>query len=136
MPFPFLSRILATSLAASALASCGGEPPPGDTASSTPVPFADLDYQDERFFFGGEPFSGTAFTFYPDGKTKKSEIEFHDGAYHGLVREWWENGNPQAETTFYQGMRHGINTYWDKDGSLIKEQVYDMDTVVDETGPK
>ena len=54
------------------------------------------------------------------------------GVYHGVVREWWENGNLQTETEFSKGKRHGKNTYWDEDGKLIKEQVYDMDKVVEE----
>ena len=107
----------------------------------------DKDTQKATFYLKGVPDGGYTFDIWhknlklkggpvkievKDGKTKKTEIGLKDGFYHGVVREWWENGNLQTETGFENGKRHGKNTNWDKDGKLIKEQVYDMDTVAEE----
>lgn len=131
MPFP--PKRIALFVFAAALTSCGGDSEPtAPPNKTTTVPFADLDWKDDVFLLGGKPFSGIATSFHKDGKTRKTEIGLTDGLYHGVVREWWENGNLQTETGFENGKRHGKNTYWDKDGKLIKEQVYDMDTVAEE----
>ena len=55
-----------------------------------------------------------------------------NGKLHGLVREWWDNGQPSTETNFDEGRRHGSNRYWSKEGKLWKEQMYDHDKSISE----
>jgi antitoxin component YwqK of YwqJK toxin-antitoxin module len=49
------------------------------------------------------------------------------GRIHGVVREWYDNGQPSVETHFENGKRNGLNRYWSREGKLTKEQVYDQD---------
>jgi len=60
------------------------------------------------------------------------EYPYVNGKMHGVMKEWWENGQPSAETNFANGQRHGLNRYWDMKGKLTKEQTYDHDKSVSE----
>jgi antitoxin component YwqK of YwqJK toxin-antitoxin module len=51
---------------------------------------------------------------------------------HGVMKEWWENGQQSAETNFDHGQRHGLNRYWDMKGKQTKEQIYDHDKSISE----
>ncbi len=96
-----------------------------------PVPYGQLEWKDERFFLGGKPFTGTAEDRHPNGQLR-SEYPMKNGRPHGLVREWWDNGQPSTETHFENGQRHGSNRYWNREGGLMKEQVYDHDKSISE----
>lgn len=60
------------------------------------------------------------------------EYPYIGGKMHGVMKEWWENGQQSAETNFDHGQRHGLNRYWDMKGKLTKEQTYDHDKSVSE----
>ena len=96
------------------------------------VAYASLAYDNGRYTFQGEPFTGTATEHHPNGKLAKS-FGFKDGTNHGVARQWTEDGTLVVETHFENGTRHGKNTYWNPDGSLQKEQVYDQGNVTSET---
>lgn len=94
--------------------------------------YSDLEWKDDVFFLAGKPFSGVATAEYSPGKPK-GEYPLKSGRLHGLVKEWWENAQPSVETNFDNGQRHGSNKYWRKDGTLMKEQIYDHDNPVKTT---
>lgn len=96
-----------------------------------PVPFGKLDYKDEIFLLDGKPFSGITEDKHTNGRLRV-RYPMADGKPHGIVREWWDNGQPSTETHFERGQRHGLNRYWNREGRLIKEQVYDHDKSVSE----
>ena len=60
------------------------------------------------------------------------EYPYVYGKMHGVMKEWWDNGQPSAETHFKNGQRHGLNRYWDMKGRLTKEQTYDHDQSISE----
>jgi antitoxin component YwqK of YwqJK toxin-antitoxin module len=95
------------------------------------VRYEDLVWKNDVYFHAGQPFTGLATAAHGDGKPK-GEYPFVAGRFHGVVREWWENGVQAVETHFEEGKRHGNNTYWDQTGRLTKEQVYDHDHSVSE----
>ena len=73
----------------------------------------------------GSPFTGVALMRSKDGSSILRRWEMKDGAFHGLIEEWWDNGNKMTETNFVEGKRHGENRYWYKDGKLQKLQIYE-----------
>ena len=136
-------RFLISCIAIAGVISCGEGMPDPKTSEpeepeeelvviEEPIDYDELDWKDQRFFYKGNPFTGTTFSYHDDGETLRKKGTMRNGVYHGVYREWWENGQMQTETNFTKGIRHGDNTYWDKDGSLIKEQVYDMGESVKE----
>lgn len=101
------------------------------SCSPTEADYDALEWKDDVYLLDGSPFTGIAKATYDDG-TAKGEYPFRDGRFHGVVQEWWDNGQRSTETHFESGQRHGSNRYWDRDGKLIKEQVYDHDHSVSE----
>lgn len=99
------------------------------TPKPPPVAYADLEWKDDVYYKDGKPFSGVATAEYSAGHPK-GEYPLMDGRMHGVVREWWENGQPSVETSFDMGQRNGSNKYWRKDGTIMKEQIYDHDKPV------
>lgn len=95
------------------------------------VQYGQLEWKDESFFLNGQPFSGIAQDRHPNGQLR-SEYPMKNGKPHGLVREWWDNGQPSTETHFENGQRHGSNRYWNREGGLLKEQMYDHDKSISE----
>ena len=88
-----------------------------------PVSYDDIGYKKGIYIFEEAPFTGIAFTTFPEGG-RHQEFGFKDGLHHGVTREWDESGTLIVETHFEAGKRHGKNTYWHPDGSLAKEQIY------------
>jgi len=98
---------------------------------SAVVGYDELVWKNDVYLHEGQPFTGLAIAVHDDGKPK-GEYPYLDGRFHGVVREWWENGVQAVETHFEKGKRHGKNTYWDQKGRLTKEQVYEQDHSVSE----
>lgn len=93
--------------------------------------YKELEWKDDVYFLRGQPFTGLALETHKDGKPK-GEYPLVDGRFHGVVKEWWDNGTLSTETHFEKGRRHGLNRYWTRKGGLMKEQVYDQDHSVSE----
>lgn len=131
-----MSRSLPTLAAAALLASCSPPPPTvAPTVAPPPVPFRSLGWENDRFTHLGQPFTGTTTDHYKPG-TLKARYGIHEGRYHGLVEEWYENGQQKTKTSYEHGRHEGDNFYWNKDGSLQVHKVWKNDTLVSETpGP-
>jgi len=117
--FIILSSLILTAVV---LPACKRQPP---------TPYGQLEWKDESFYLKGQLFNGTAEDKHPNGQSR-AEYPMKNGKPHGIVREWWDNGQPSAETHFENGQRHGSNRYWNREGKLLKEQVYDHDKSVSE----
>ena len=72
------------------------------------VDYDALVWKNDIYLLADTPFTGTARATHPDGKPK-AEYPFVAGRFHGVVREWWENGQQSVETHFENGQRHGSN---------------------------
>ncbi len=106
-------------------------PPP---AAAGAVDYAKLDWKNELFVFEGKAFTGIAEQKFRDGKLK-ARYGYLEGRIHGLVEEWYANGQKSTETNFEKNQRHGANTYWDQSGKVIKRQRWDHDKLVESSDP-
>ncbi len=52
------------------------------------------------------------------------------GILHGVVKSWYENGTPQAQTELSQNKRMGLSTAWYKGGELMLAEEYDNDLLI------
>jgi antitoxin component YwqK of YwqJK toxin-antitoxin module len=97
---------------------------PGCENKPTRCTYKELKWKDEMYYLNDKPYTGLAIDSYANDKTK-AEYPMRNGRMHGVVKEWWENGQLCTETHFENGKRHGLNRYWTKDGHQWKEQVYE-----------
>lgn len=103
--------------------------------ASGAVDYAKLDWKDDVFYLDGKPFTGVAVQRQKKTGALKCRYEFRDGRHHGLVEEWWPNGQRSTETHFANGVRHGTNTYWDAEGKQFKRQLWKNGALVESTDP-
>ena len=112
-------------------------PAPASVTNDAPgaVDYAKLDWKDDVFYLDGKPFTGVALQRQKKTGALKCRYEFRDGRHHGLVEEWWPNGQRSTETHFANGVRHGTNTYWDVEGKPFKRQVWKSGVLAESTDP-
>lgn len=95
-------------------------------------------------FYEGQPFSGTAVSYYANGTIAESkdynlgkkdgyfQKYFEDGkksfqSYYKLGRlegkgySWWKNGNLRSESQYENGQAEGLQVQWYKSGAKFKE---------------
>jgi hypothetical protein len=87
------------------------------------VSMKELKWRSGVYYRGEEAFSGVGIRE-EDGVIRQ-RLDMKDGVFHGVTREWNEEGVQITETNWKEGVRHGKNTYWNPDGSLQKVQVYE-----------
>jgi hypothetical protein len=68
----------------------------------------------------GQPFTGFAVEFYPDGRLA-SEVMHVDGMKHGLSRSWYDSGQLMDEETYWLDGLHGYCREWAEQGRLVSE---------------
>lgn len=135
-----------------ALAACSPDAPPAASAPAQPaapalpasmgtapapsagaVPFSKLGWADNKYTWEGKPFTGTTEdTFKKTGKLRL-RYQLKDGAYHGLVEEWYENGNKLTHTLYENAQHQGDNIYWNTDGTLQAHKVWKDNVKISET---
>ncbi len=90
------------------------------------VNFEELDLGDDQLIvWKGQPFTGVAVEFFPDGKLC-SEVPHLNGVRHGLLRAWHPSGQLREETSLWQGGLHGYERIWDEQGRLISEVIGEL----------
>ena len=90
------------------------------------VDFEELDLGDDQLTtWKGQPFTGLAVEFFPDGKPC-SEVPHLEGVRHGLLRAWYPSGQLREEKNLWQGGLHGCARLWDEQGRLISERVGEL----------
>ena len=88
---------------------------------TTRIPHDQLDeHPDESEFctLAGEPFTGVAFSTWPDGSTKQ-EWTFRAGEKWGPQRRWHSNGRLTISGYCVAGLAHGVWRKWRPEGSKI-----------------
>lgn len=53
--------------------------------------------------------------WYDNGQLSR-EVSYDQGKLHGLLKWWHRNGKPWSEDFYRQGDLHGITNEWDSDG--------------------
>lgn len=104
-------------------------------ATNEVVSYKSLQYEGERFFKDGAPYTGDAIQTNRQGQLVARRA-FKDGRFHGRTEEFATNGQLIVRCDFVDGQRNGTNTYWNPDGSLLKQQVWDRGRLVQSTHPE
>ena len=96
------------------------------------VEYPRLEYEnDGSFSLDGKGFTGTATDVHKKtGKLSKS-YQFKNGKLHGLIREWYDDGQMAAKKFYKDGKRHGKTEYWDEGGKLTATKIYKDDVHVE-----
>lgn len=104
-------------------------------AEPVPVPYAKIQWKENVHYLDGKPFTGVTVQYHKNGQIM-SRYHIKDGARHGLVEEWYEDGKQKTKTNFENDRHEGDNFYWNPDGSLQVHKVWKDDVLVLETpGP-
>jgi antitoxin component YwqK of YwqJK toxin-antitoxin module len=48
-----------------------------------------------------------------------------DGKKHGLMTEWYENGQKRTEGNTKDGKLHGLWTEWDEEGNVTEQAKFE-----------
>jgi antitoxin component YwqK of YwqJK toxin-antitoxin module len=97
----------------------------------TDIPRIDFDElelvvgDDYYMFWKGQPFTGFAVEFFPDG-TLRSEVHHVNGLRHGPSREWYPSGRLMVEANHWHGGLHGYEHTWNEQGRLISERIHEF----------
>ncbi|WP_158502004.1 toxin-antitoxin system YwqK family antitoxin [Vitiosangium sp. GDMCC 1.1324] len=86
---------------------------------------------DQYMFWKGQPFTGIAVEFFPDG-TLQSEVPHVNGIRHGLVRAWHPSGQLRKESNLWYGGLHGYRREWDEQGHLVAEVLGELGIAIAE----
>ena len=70
-----------------------------------------------------EPFSGWTKAMWDSGQVSRL-LRFKDGARHGPLTMWHENGQKKAEGTYKDGKPDGLWTRWHENGQKKVEATY------------
>jgi hypothetical protein len=96
------------------------------------VDFDELDIgEDQLMVWRGQPFTGIAVEFFPDGKPC-SEVPHVNGLMHGTLRAWHPSGQLREEASLWYGALHGYQREWDEQGRLVSEVLGELGTGVAE----
>src|SRR4051812_11795548 len=105
-----MKQFLALLLCAFCLTSCGKNQPAEVEKQPAEVGFADKEVEmlndGKEANYKGKPYTGIIRNKHSNGKTA-GEYPYTNGKMHGVMKEWWENGQQSAETNFDHGQRHG-----------------------------
>lgn len=67
--------------------------------------------------------------FYPNGRKQMEWTQFQMGAV-GMFTWWHDNGQKESEVNFENYVEEGERKYWDRDGNLIKTELWKSGEVV------
>jgi antitoxin component YwqK of YwqJK toxin-antitoxin module len=71
-----------------------------------------------------QPFTGTAYAYYPDGTTLFLKSEFKDGKQNGLYEEFYKDGQLNYRYSFKEGKEDGEWSWYTEGGTMIKLETY------------
>ena len=75
-------------------------------------------------YYQGKPFTGTAESYYENGK-KASSIDYWQGRKQGFYKKWFADGRLSFSSRYKNGKRQGLTSTWWKNGNLRSESNYD-----------
>jgi antitoxin component YwqK of YwqJK toxin-antitoxin module len=95
------------------------------------VPENKLRYDDVEgvYYLGDQPFTGVAYTQYPDG-SPMSESEYRDGVFSGVSRGWSRTGSLESESHYLLGALHGKSRQWHTNGQLAEDEDHEYGILV------
>lgn len=74
-------------------------------------------------------FDGPMISWYDNGQMKSlTTYAYHK--HNGISMKWYPNGQKEFEKFFHNNIKTGIWHYWNKEGSLVKEEVYQNDRLI------
>jgi antitoxin component YwqK of YwqJK toxin-antitoxin module len=76
-----------------------------------------------------EPFTGIVYENWPDG-TLRSETEIENGLRKGFDRNWYESGQPQAESYHDRSVKSGFSREWFENGQLKQEIIWEWGIMI------
>lgn len=82
-------------------------------------------FRTERNYSDGEE-NGLNRDWYLNGQLE-AEFSAVDGRRQGLYRSWHDNGQRKRELTYEAGLRQGVQKSWDENGQLISEATFSDD---------
>ncbi len=129
---PIQSVAPATPPEVPAVAAPAPEAPP---ATSPEISIKQLKWKSELWYLNGQLFTGVAVDAHPGGKPR-IRWPMRDGRFHGVIEEWYPNGQRSTETHYAHGLHEGANTYWNEDGTLQVKKIWKQDTLLSEEKPQ
>ena len=95
------------------------------------IKFGELEYDDDGLMcLHGRPFTGIEISTYADGSRGREEA-YVDGQLDGMTRRWHSNGQLASEARYWQNMRHGKACEWRADGTLVFEELCELDVIIE-----
>ncbi|HOP04529.1 MAG TPA: toxin-antitoxin system YwqK family antitoxin [Tenuifilaceae bacterium] len=100
------------------LASCGNAP--------KEIKIHELEDRDGIAYVAkaDKPFTGSAYAYFPDGKTVFAKSDFVDGKQHGEYIEYYQNGTVNYKYCFKNGVEDGEWIWNNEEGQLLKKENY------------
>ena len=92
----------------------------------------ELDWDDDVSVFHGIPYTGIAFSTYPNGALKR-EFPYRDGFHEGHCREWFENGFLKREWISKRGRAEGEIREWHPTGTIKSIGIYEFGAEIEFT---
>lgn len=63
------------------------------------------------------------------------EMSLKDGKLHGKSARWYEDGQIKSEKHYINNVKDGTFKEWDEEGNLISRQVYEMGELIEKNEP-
>lgn len=70
------------------------------------------------------PYTGSVYAYFPDGKTIYLKSDFVDGKQHGEYVEYLQDGKISFKRSYDSGIEHGEWIEYYEDGSIRKKENY------------
>lgn len=81
-----------------------------------------LTVNDSISYLSDKPFTGTAYSLFPDNKLQLVE-QFKNGMKHGIMYVWYPDGKPQLMSFYRYGHLNGRFKGWYQFGGIIYDLV-------------
>jgi antitoxin component YwqK of YwqJK toxin-antitoxin module len=95
------------------------------------VPDSELDFDENLVYrWHGELFTGVGYEDQPG--LGRSEVSYRYGAQEGPACDWYPSGSMKCESFFRENVLHGTTREYGKDGTLVKEALYEYGILVEE----
>lgn len=59
-----------------------------------------------------------------DGQLEQESPYYRGEEWHGVLKRWYNNGNPEYLEHWVHGKQHGTAVYWNEDGSEYCREEY------------
>lgn len=71
-----------------------------------------------------KPFTGSAYAYFPDGKTVYLKSDFVNGKQHGEYVEYFQKGQINYKYNYKNGIEDGEWVWYDENGNILKKENY------------